>query len=603
VGGGGGVATGDGTVFFLSPEQLDGSGNGVRNAPNLYLARPGQATQFVATLESNANAPLPPSTHPFVRNFGSFENPAGVAIDGSNGDVYVFDIGNGLGGETTYVYKFDASGKPILNFGEGGKLPIAGAIGYARLPTQIAVDNNPSSPSYRDLYVPDLTDGIVKKYGPTGAHLSDVTGIPFPTGVAVDPTDSDVYVASFFGSISIYEEDGTPVNSFSPSESPQPTAVAVNAAGDVYVANGGGFAAAKGKTEIYDAAGNHLGQLTANPSQSVAIDRTDGHIYVDEGDRVIEFDSSGEPFGSPAGVGRLSNSYSFGVDSGTLHVSNPREGNVLTFGTPVIPFDPNTDNPLVVDSVSDPGARHSAEFQVNPSGEHAVFTSTLSLTGYDNASQSEVFRFAAAQSRVDCPSCNPTGEQASSSATLAPAGLDLSADGRVFFNSGEGLVDRDLNGNEDAYEWEPNGFSFGHGAPPCEEAQGCIELISTGFSPFPARLLSISSDGTDAYFFTRDMLSEQDQNGNSVKIYDARELGGFPFVPPAIQCKASDECHGAGTPAPPPVDIKTVGDSPGGNAGAAGCKRRFVKRHGKCVRKKKRRRHHHRHGDGGRHHG
>jgi hypothetical protein len=185
---------------------------------------------------------------------------------------------------------------------------------------------------------------------------------------------------------------------------------------------------------------------------------------------------------------------------------------------------------------------------------------------------------------LDCASCNPTGEQSSGDATLAPDGLDLSADGRVFFNSTEGLVDRDLNGNEDAYEWIPDGFAFGHGSPECGEEAGCIELISTGSSPYPSRLLSISSDGTDAYFFTREKLAAEDENGSRVKIYDARAFGGFPYSPPPIPCKASDECHGAGSPTPAAPSIGTIAGRPIGNAARRPAKCKARKK--KCARKK-----------------
>lgn len=47
--GGAGVASQDGTVFFLSPEKLDGSGT--LNAANLFAARPGGAPRHVATVE------------------------------------------------------------------------------------------------------------------------------------------------------------------------------------------------------------------------------------------------------------------------------------------------------------------------------------------------------------------------------------------------------------------------------------------------------------------------------------------------------------------------------------------------------------------------
>ena len=40
--GGAGVASGDGTIYFLSPEKLDGGGT--QNAPNIYRQRPGSRT-------------------------------------------------------------------------------------------------------------------------------------------------------------------------------------------------------------------------------------------------------------------------------------------------------------------------------------------------------------------------------------------------------------------------------------------------------------------------------------------------------------------------------------------------------------------------------
>ena len=74
--GGAGVAAGDGTVFFLSPEELDGSGTA--GEPNLFVARPGSAPHFVATLD-----PGNPAIHDAVYNnevhsYGDFQvTPSG----------------------------------------------------------------------------------------------------------------------------------------------------------------------------------------------------------------------------------------------------------------------------------------------------------------------------------------------------------------------------------------------------------------------------------------------------------------------------------------------------------------------------------------------
>jgi hypothetical protein len=598
VGGGGGVAAGNGTIFFLSPEKLDGSANGVQDAPNMYVAPPGEPPRFVATLESAANAPLPAPVHPFVRSFGPFEKPAGVAIDHQTGDVYVFDIpGEGY---TGFITKWTASGHPITSFGNNGVVSVAGTYGFSNAPSTIAVDNDPASPSYRDFYVPELTESIVAKFNPNGGHVSNIE-FPDPTAVATNPANGDLYVGTLlsaffsFPSVWVFSPEGELTTSLAAEESPAPTGIGVDpATEDVYVANAGGYLKARGTTEEYDSSGTHLKTLDSNQSLGVAVDPMDGHVYVDEGNQVTEFTPSGTQVGAPFGSDRLGGSMSLAADYGTLDISNLAQTGVATYGPAVVPSGPETDNPLVIDSVGAPGKRNTSDFQVTGTGEDAVFTSTLPLTGYDTGFvHREIYRYDAA-SGVECASCSPTGEQATGEASLPPNGLGVSNDGRVFFDSTEGLVDRDLNNRMDAYEWEAPGFDFGNGTRPCELPTGCVELISSGASPFPAGLLSVGADGTDAYFFTRDRLAEEDENGNSVKIYDARSLGGFPFVPPPVQCKASDECHGPSSPIPPAPDIKTVGQTPGGQVGAKACKKGLIEKRGKCVRKshKHGRRHH-----------
>jgi sugar lactone lactonase YvrE len=488
-------------------------------------------------------------------------------------------------------------------------------LGFYDWPTQIAVDNDPSSPSYRDIYVPEIDTEQgqfnIEKYSPSGEHLATVESF-FPVGVSVDPATGNVYTASYLGYIVINSPTGEIIGiDYIGEDSPEPEGIAVDSAGNAYVVNGGGQSERKGTTEVYHpevtlfGEAHHIKQLDSRPSYGVALDVTDEHIYVDEGHQFSEFDSLGNQVGSPSGIESLTppRSTSLAADSGTIDVSNPGGGNAVTFGPARRPFDPQTDNPLVIDSVSAPGERQTADIQVNPSGNDAAFASTLPLTGYDTgAIHREVYRYDSTDG-IECASCSSTGQQATGEASLPPNGLGLSNDGRLFFNSTEGLVDRDLNEKEDAYEWEPQGYDFGHGAPRCETSIGCVELISSGSSPFPARLFGISSDGTDAYFFTRDKLVEQDENGNTVKLYDARSLGGYPFAFPEPQCRASDECHGPGTSQPPPPNIKSVTTTPGGNHVANPCKRGFVRKHGTCMRKHRARKHRHAHRRRGQRHG
>ena len=136
---------------------------------------------------------------------------------------------------------------------------------------------------------------------------------------------------------------------------------------------------------------------------------------------------------------------------------------------------------MVLHSVHAAATRKTADFQVTPSGSYAVFPSALSLTSYESVGHREVFRYDAGRTQSNALSCNSTTEQATGEASLAANGLSLTDDGRVFFNAEEGLVDRDLNEKEDAYEWEklPG------------ESEGKVQLISTGTSILPASLLGV----------------------------------------------------------------------------------------------------------------
>jgi DNA-binding beta-propeller fold protein YncE len=559
---GGGVASGDGTIYFLSPELLDGSENGVLNAPNLYVARPGQAPHFVATLESGANAPVPAAVHPFLGSFETSSDPSGVAIDHQTGDIYVLTIGTEAP-SAGIVKKFDSNGHPIAEFDlTGSNTPSGGFSDYGAygLPGEIAVNNDPSSPSHGDLYVPDFLNGVVDKFTSAGGYLGQISA-SLPSGVAVDPTNGNVYISRLFGGVSVFNENGNEITNFSTISNP--TGLAVAPSGTVYVVNGGGFSRAEGTTESYNSSGEEEHQITSGPAYGVSVDPSNSHVYIDEGSRVSELNPSGEEIvdATPIGSGLLSGSIGLAADSGNLEVSNPGSGMIASYGPRAIPADANTDNPLVVDSVGSPGTRNTADFQVTPSGNDAVFTSTLPLAGYDNAAHREIYRYDGPAGTLICASCNPTGEQASGEASLASNGLSLTDDGRVFFNSTEGLVDRDLNNKQDVYEWEPEGFKFEFsptkpdGSISCETKGGCIQLISTGTSPLDSSLLGASAEGTNVYFFTHDTLVSSDTNGDRVKLYDARSLGGYPQSPAPIQCMASDECHGPSSEPPPPPSI------------------------------------------------
>jgi DNA-binding beta-propeller fold protein YncE len=604
IGGGGGVAPGNGTIYFLSPEKLDGT-LGVQGAPNLYTERPGQAPRFVATLESSANAPLKPKAHLFEGSFGHFSYPEGVAMDHTTGKYYVLDTFATSGPEFNekgeligykpgaYVQRFEPSGEPDLTFGANSKLsssPFGPFLesGSGITPkiktgaaTQLAVDNSGGT-SKGALYVPDFNNRFVAKFKSTGSFVTKVSTGGFigqpPSGVAVNPANGRIALTSPSNEqVYTFDANGNPIapGPFSvevpPSPDftqpqPQPLGLSIDpATGSFYVVNGR-------ETRLYNSAGVFVKVFDPNPSLGVAVDPSDSHVYVDEGKRVIEFDPSGVQVGASIGAGLLEKSVSLAADSGKLIVSNPGRGTVVSFSPPRIPPDSGYDSPLVIDSLSEAETRQTSDFQLNSNGDQAAFPSAMPLTSFENDGHYEIFHFdATAPGGLDCASCSPTQAVPETDAALASDGLSITEDGRVFFNTAEALVLRDSNFKMDAYEWK----------------EGGVELISSGHDPLDSGLLSVSADGTDAYFFTRDTLAVGDENGTLMKLYDARVNGGFFLVPEPPECVASDECHGAGSPTPPQPVIGSA--SPGKGGQEVGCKKAFVKKQGKCVRKHPRR--------------
>jgi DNA-binding beta-propeller fold protein YncE len=594
IGGGGGVSSTNGTIYFLSPEQFAGSGSGTPNAPNLYRAGPadGYATHFVATLESIINGPNPPKLrHSFAHDLPeAFAGAAGLTVEHSSGDLYVLNTA------TNTVEKFDSSGNPV-NFTEGagtganqlsGEETPAGSFeefAPLGLPTELAVNQ-----SNGDLYVPDLFHGAVDVFSSSGKYLSQIGGLSFPSGVAVNSATGDIYVTTYFGGVSVFESSGNPISSFSTNGTPASVAVDPTS-GDIYVTNtseGGSLS----ETVAYDSAGESKGTLNPHASASVAVDPSTGDVYVDEGTQIAEYNSSANPI-ETLGTGDLTGSLGLAIDpEGNLYATNSGGGEVALFTASLAPS-PLIDNPAVLDSVSESETRHTADFQVTPDGAFAAFPSTLALASQEEetAGRTVLYRYDASTERLACVSCSVSGAASAADSSLASNGLSLSEDGSVFFTSADALAAADTDNQKDAYEWEPQGAgNCQPTSPTFGKATGaCLALISAGTSAFDSGLLGVSANGKDTYFFTRDSLAPQDQNGPTMKIYDAREGGGFPYEYPPVACKASDECHGASSPAPGPLEVGSGAGSP--HNYEEKCKKGLVRRQGKCVRKHKSRKH------------
>jgi hypothetical protein len=229
--------------------------------------------------------------------------------------------------------------------------------------------------------------------------------------------------------------------------------------------------------------------------------------------------------------------------------------------------------------------------RVSPDGRWLAFLSDGDLAGYDTHDalsgqpDVEVYVYDAASGTVACASCDPTGARPLGAqpqtvgrsdglqgwaAAFVPAWTDpptnfgsvaahqpryLSDSGRLFFDSTDALVPQDVNGVEDAYEWEPPGVGSCSiaNATFTVRSQGCVDLISSGTSPESSEIIDASETGGDVFLRTQSQLAPADYD-TAFDVYDAHECTSAapcPVVrpqPPA--CSTETSCKTPPAPQP-----------------------------------------------------
>jgi tripartite motif-containing protein 71 len=315
---------------------------------------------------------------------GEFIEPNGIAVDQLNGDVFIVDSNN------TRVEKFTRDGAFLLAWGWGvadGKTQalqtcetrcFAGSDGTG--PGQLsfaegaAVDNDPASPSYGDVYVVDIGNHRVEKFTPSGEFLLMFGGAVNETAhrdgesanedlCPVNPGDKckagtagpadgqfEFPVEGSFIAVGpdgrVYVGDRNRVQEFSPAGVyrsqvkllPEPRAtgsnevggtsgLAVNAAGDLYVIRNGII----GVNE-YEPSGRLLRTLDEQgepaypegPTPTITLDSA-GDVFIDDEangrHRIDEYDWMGAKLASfDAGMEGGLHGIAFGDRAGELYV-------------------------------------------------------------------------------------------------------------------------------------------------------------------------------------------------------------------------------------------------------------------------------------------
>lgn len=221
-------------------------------------------------------------------------------MDRSSGDLYVVD------GNNAVVDKYGPDGAFISSFGGPGSAD--GQLGQAFFfgASGVAVDQSDG-----DVYVTDNVDNRVEKFDSSGLYLSQFngTGTPAgsfstPTSVAVDPTDGSVYVVDAGNNVvDKFDSSGNVVSGFGANGAiggfafptfnfPPSGGLAVDSTGRLYVGDPG-----HNVVDAYDSSGGFQGRLGASrltePSE-LAVDSSDDVFVVDSsGQSIVTFDSGG----------------------------------------------------------------------------------------------------------------------------------------------------------------------------------------------------------------------------------------------------------------------------------------------------------------------
>lgn len=220
---------------------------------------------------------------------GRFNNPNGAAVD-SSGNVYIADTDNHR------IQKFSASGVFVSSFGSSGV-----NNGLFSYPQAVAVD------AAGNIYVADTGNNRIQKFnssltflyakgtsGSGNGQFSSINGIVLDASDNIYVTDGNLnarvqkfYIApSSFVYVSQWGSSGT-----APGQLSNPQGIAVDAAGNTYVADTN-----NARIQKFNAAGSSVAMWSAGTTPwGVAVDTTSAYVYVTDktNNQAYKYDTSG----------------------------------------------------------------------------------------------------------------------------------------------------------------------------------------------------------------------------------------------------------------------------------------------------------------------
>ena len=200
--------------LFWAPSAVDAVGD-------VFVADPGvpAVDEFSPTGEYIARKALPGG-----------DILTALSVDGS-GDILI--------ATTQVVFKYDPGTSSLTEFATNAEGRAFESV------TGVAVDDDPSSPSFGEVYIVEEASGVVYVFEASGALRTTLTDTPsgafsFPFRDVVDPTSGDLYVATA-STVDQFSPTGKFLSEIPLPDGGSPTSVAVAAkTGKIYVADASG---------------------------------------------------------------------------------------------------------------------------------------------------------------------------------------------------------------------------------------------------------------------------------------------------------------------------------------------------------------------------
>lgn len=281
------------------------------------------------------------------------ESLTGVAVDQKTGKVYVLET-NVFDPEKGVIDKFDADGH-YAGVQITGAHTSQGSFAMG-VSSAVAVDSS-AGVRQGDVYVSDTEHHVIDRFSETGAFECQIagaeteaelpsatecdalgSGLPgavIPTGLAVNAS-GDVYVANDGGgAIDEFGSGGEFLGEIADSHlTAEIGSIALDASGNLYVNN------FLGNVVKFDAAGAFVSEIGGASAEGVAVDPATGHVFLAGGGQIAEYESSGELVDF-FGEGAMTGFFHFGLavdgSSEKVYVTSWfGQGHVSVFGPAVV---------------------------------------------------------------------------------------------------------------------------------------------------------------------------------------------------------------------------------------------------------------------------